>query len=1766
MNAKYNHKLIGLVLLMFMAATAYAGGGIEWTNINDGLPNDIQIANMVIDPGSSSTIYAATGLGEVYKTVDSGSNWTNISNGLDILSASQYKERYRAYTALTVDSTNIYLGCSGRIFKGTKDGSSWTDITGTMTLSSWSALSIVAQSDAIYVGNSKDGVYKSIDNGASWSKIYSNSNCRAVIAGTTTGNLYALTYSPGLLVTTDGGQSWGSVSSQYFYDMLVYPDAMYATTWNGIVRSTNNGSTWGTITTGLPQTQNQRIVCFAGNPVGSSTLYAWIETYSPNSRALYKTTDGGNSWSVTSLSPSANAARMLVTGDAVYVAGKGIHKSADNGTSWIIINNGLPHHVDVSTIAVDPKATGTVYMASWRGIFKSTDAGNSWSEKNTGLLVTYAPHARIYALTIDPNNSNIIYAGGTQMLYKSIDGGDSWGSITAGLMQGANTNISSIAIDPNNSQTVYASGDWEKIYKSIDGGTSWSQIAIPQTSFTRLLIAPEDSSILYGVPSYGSKIYRSNNQGGSWTTIQAGSNLHINGITLGTTSQTIYVSTSDFNYYQYTLARILKTIDSGSTWTQISDKEVNSLIVNPDITGILYAFGNDGVIKSIDDGKSWGKANSGLPIINTGRLLSAIGGSVGNTASFVMDPAMHDRFYINYPPYGIYRGTDTNAAPAPPSIQIPANGAKISDQTPLIIGSSSHGSVVLVYNEASTLLGTATTNSIGLFSLSCNSLNTGMHTLHAISVDRFGTSSQAYLSLTIVQGVAPTIDNPVSGATNQATITITGTAEDNAAVAIYNGLIPIATTTSTNGFYSYTAKLSDGLYSLYVQSTNNDGVVAASNIVDLLIDTVAPMPPVITKPAYGSKMPDDILTITGLTIASSTVFIYINSIEIGSVTSNGNGEISFTTPILDDGLNEITARVKDSVGNISPSSYPVKVTIGIPPIIISPVSGKTSKSTDIVISGKCRANASVGVYLDSVNMGTATVTNCTFSYTLTNLAAGTHTVTVNAVKGAKSGFSNIVTLMIQPDLPIDPVGVNISSPRGTEHPMSMDEDNNVSVSLQSTITVTVPVIGTPTAVYIKYSGTTAAMSDNDHDGIYEYSFKPYLLRGNVPLTIVIEYPSGQSYEVNIGSLLIDPDGHVYNTVTLEKVVDAVVTCYWFSTATTTWEIWPAWDYPFNNVPQINPQTTTTGNDCYYSFMVPAGKYYVHAVCPGYKTYQSGVLEVIDDPVHHDIYMEPLPVLTSLKVVPQSIVLGPGGTYSLTAVGYDQYKRSMGDIECSWSSNIGRVTPTNGKSITFTAPSTVTTGIITAASGTVQGTASIIVYQSVTIKLSPQTIYAQQNEVFTLNIDIADVVDLLGAKIVLSFDKTKVRAGTVTAGNFFSQNDPSFQLFSTVKNPEGIVEINGARLASSGVTGSGTLYSVTFTTMFANCSGTISISEAGLKDINLSIILAGDKYPAVIRGRLLGDFGRLSSQPLAPPEEIADNKIDYCDLLLFSKYWNDNNLKGDIASTRTTGFIPDFTYEPDGKINFEDLAYFATMWRWDHNKGTQAPRLASKDTAATTAIVKLKTMKMDENKVCVDVVVENATDLLAAHLILGFDANFELATITSQAFSFPSFPNEAQIGQVSINLADLNGKLTAGGSIARLIFHPKFTISNAPLAISIVSADLRNTQAKKIPSCIMPISTPASDLTKAYCYPNPYISSEHTQGITFAELTAEARIRIFDIAGEMVYDSGMVNTNGGKFNWTAVNQSNTTPVASGIYLYLITNNHEQRKTGKLGIIR
>lgn len=101
--------------------------------------------------------------------------------------------------------------------------------------------------------------------------------------------------------------------------------------------------------------------------------------------------------------------------------------------------------------------------------------------------------------------------------------------------------------------------------------------------------------------------------------------------------------------------------------------------------------------------------------------------------------------------------------------------------------------------------------------------------------------------------------------------------------------------------------------------------------------------------------------------------------------------------------------------------------------------------------------------------------------------------------------------------------------------------------------------------------------------------------------------------------------------------------------------------------------------------------------------------------------------------------------------------------------------------------------------------------------------------------------------------------------------------------------------------------------------------------------------------------------------------------------------------------------------------------------------------------------------------------------------------------------------------------------------------------------------------IFPSKKPAANrLSKVFVYPNPCYANRHYE-LTFAELTKDVTIKIFNIAGELVRTL-QKNDPGDKKNWDLRNDAYE-KVASGIYIYLVSDNDTGEKvTGKLGVIR
>ena len=210
------------------------------------------------------------------------------------------------------------------------------------------------------------------------------------------------------------------------------------------------------------------------------------------------------------------------------------------------------------------------------------------------------------------------------------------------------------------------------------------------------------------------------------------------------------------------------------------------------------------------------------------------------------------------------------------------------------------------------------------------------------------------------------------GETNDATPTLSGTADANSIVTIFDGATQIAVVTADGtGAWSFTPEtaLVEGPHAFTVQATDPQGnlsMVSApwSVVVDLTaptvptLDTVSDNVPggVTGNLTSGQATNDNTPTISGTGQAGSTIYIMNNGTQLGTTTVDVNGNWSFTpTTPLDDGSYSLRAYATDAAGNASANSSVFAFTVdtagpGVPVVTsviddVAPITGRSRRVT-----------------------------------------------------------------------------------------------------------------------------------------------------------------------------------------------------------------------------------------------------------------------------------------------------------------------------------------------------------------------------------------------------------------------------------------------------------------------------------------------------------------------------------------------------------------------------------------------------------------------------------------------------------------------------------------------------------------------------------------------------------------------------------------------------------------------------------------------------
>jgi len=336
-------------------------GANTWTQIDDFFDN-MAIGDITQDPNDNSIIYFGTGEG--YGNIDAVRGlgiWRSTDGGLSfdqLASTDDDPDFHYVNSMLCLDlgaNTAVLSGnrFSG-IFRSLDDGATWTNVLG----GSITDMTLASNGD-VYAGVDNDGIYRSTDGGITWVEVYNNSSVDARIElGSSPSDpdvVYALIEGAGATIpsirrTTDGGDTWPSLNTP------LWNDQSCTTTSQDWTR----GQDWYDLTVAVDPNDPDRVF------IGGVDLFA--------------TSDGGNNWTQVS--------------------------------SWIPICGRPLSHADQHALLFAPGSSDVLYNGNDGGIYKSTNASATTPDfdfMGNGYNIT-----QFYACDIHPDAGEDFFLAGSQ--------------------------------------------------------------------------------------------------------------------------------------------------------------------------------------------------------------------------------------------------------------------------------------------------------------------------------------------------------------------------------------------------------------------------------------------------------------------------------------------------------------------------------------------------------------------------------------------------------------------------------------------------------------------------------------------------------------------------------------------------------------------------------------------------------------------------------------------------------------------------------------------------------------------------------------------------------------------------------------------------------------------------------------------------------------------------------------------------------------------------------------------------------------------------------------------------------------------------------------------------------------------------------------------------------------------------------------------------------------------------------------------------------
>lgn len=352
---------------------------------------------------------------------------------------------------------------------------------------------VIGQPHTYYMGSTGGGVYKTTDGGITWKNISDG-----FFKTGTVGSIAVSESDVNIVVVGMGEHAARGVMTSM---------------GDGVYKSMDAGKTWKHI--GLSKTHHISDVII--HPKDPDIIYIAAQgaQYAPTKeRGIYRTSDGGKNWEqvlfINTITGASSLAMDMTNPRILYASmwqhrrfpwiiesggeNSGLYKSTDGGNTWTKMEAGLPKDFGKSGISVsraNPERIFTVLEAEGKkgGVYRSDDAGKKWKQVNSNR-VNIARSWYYMEIFADPQNENVVYVLNAPVM-KSIDGGQTFKNIP--VPHGDNHHL---WINPYDNKNLINSNDGGANI-SFNGGKSWStQQNQPTAQFYRVIT---DNLVPYNV-------------------------------------------------------------------------------------------------------------------------------------------------------------------------------------------------------------------------------------------------------------------------------------------------------------------------------------------------------------------------------------------------------------------------------------------------------------------------------------------------------------------------------------------------------------------------------------------------------------------------------------------------------------------------------------------------------------------------------------------------------------------------------------------------------------------------------------------------------------------------------------------------------------------------------------------------------------------------------------------------------------------------------------------------------------------------------------------------------------------------------------------------------------------------------------------------------------------------------------------------------------------------------------------------------------------